>query len=338
MTRDNRAPLYGACALAAALCVPAAAAGQTPRPRPTVAPPTPIPTPVPPEREARQNKGAASGEPGDPLREPPRELRDADAGRGGRSRPRRRFRGARRGRRVLPEPSAGHPGDRVRVPHAAAIREPDPRRVQEGQGDRVGPAARRPPAPPLHAERRSGPVRRARGLSQRRFPVRRPAPGRPPDHPSRRPAHLGDAHVPARPRPLRRDLFDRAAALGRRGRLRAGGDHAPDRRRHLHQQGAAAPLPQLHADHELRVRGAQVPDRARRVSSRSGPRPAASTSPTGGSSTSRPSRATWPDSRSARRKSPPRRPGRSTRRSSSRSGSPTRATCTSRCGSRVWRS
>ena len=61
MTRDNRAPLYGACALAAALCVPAAAAGQTPRPRPTVAPPTPIPTPVPPEREARQNKGAASG-------------------------------------------------------------------------------------------------------------------------------------------------------------------------------------------------------------------------------------------------------------------------------------
>ena len=61
MTRDNRAPLHGACALAAALCVPAAAAGQTPRPRPTVAVPTPVPTPVPPQREARQNKGAASG-------------------------------------------------------------------------------------------------------------------------------------------------------------------------------------------------------------------------------------------------------------------------------------
>ena len=37
----------------------------------------------------------------------------------------------------------------------------------------------------------------------------------------------------------------------------------PDRRRHLHQQGAAAALPELHAGVELRVRRAPVPDRER---------------------------------------------------------------------------
>ncbi len=62
MHRHNRAPLAGVLALAATLCVPSPASGQTPRPRPrpTLAP-TPIPTPVPPERVVRQNRGAASG-------------------------------------------------------------------------------------------------------------------------------------------------------------------------------------------------------------------------------------------------------------------------------------
>ena len=75
MSPDNRALPLGACALAAFVCAfPADAAAQRPRATPTIpapaakaAPtkrpptpaPTPIPTPVPPEREVRQQKGAA---------------------------------------------------------------------------------------------------------------------------------------------------------------------------------------------------------------------------------------------------------------------------------------
>lgn len=55
MIHDNRAVRVGALALAAAL---AAGGLLAQKPKPTAAP-TPIPTPVPPQREARQNRGAA---------------------------------------------------------------------------------------------------------------------------------------------------------------------------------------------------------------------------------------------------------------------------------------
>ena len=67
MSPHKRATLVGACALALGLYAEGAA---TQKPKATVPPatapkraatavPTPIPTPLPPERETRQNKGAA---------------------------------------------------------------------------------------------------------------------------------------------------------------------------------------------------------------------------------------------------------------------------------------
>ena len=47
--------------------------------------------------------------------------------------------------------------------------------------------------------------------------------------------------------------------IGRRRRDRARRHHAADRGGHVHQQGAAAPLPQLHARDQLRLRRAEIP-------------------------------------------------------------------------------
>ena len=113
--------------------------------------PTPVPTPVPPERVSEsQKKGACAERRITAVREPLRQLLEAHARRGGRPRQRRRRRGPRRGRsgRSAGCPP-GHPGRRLRLAHASALREPDPRRPPEGKGADVEPPARRAPAAAL---------------------------------------------------------------------------------------------------------------------------------------------------------------------------------------------
>ena len=193
------------------------------------------------------------------LREPLRQLLEDLPRRGGRSRRRRRGRGARRGDRDGPRPSPGRSRDRVHLAHAPALREPDLRGVPAEQVRRVEPAARGPPAAALHAERRPGQVRRALRLPDGALPLRRPPADRARDRPRRRAAPAGGPGLPARARAARNDVHGRRAARRARRRDRAGRHHAADRRGHVHQQGAAGALSQLHARHELRLRRAEIP-------------------------------------------------------------------------------